>query len=202
MQQDPQINQKLKWKALNTRHIVQNQWIDFRETEFQFPDGTSFKPYYSYTRRDYVVVIAITETGEFICVRQYRQGIDKVTTEFPAGGLEYSSSQQYNTDGNDQQREDALKAAQRELLEETGYTSQQWHHLITLPSNATISSNYGHIFIARNCVKTQEQSLDPTEYLQLEFHDSQEIDRLIREGNFEQSMHVLGYYLAKSQNLL
>ena len=37
----------------------------------------------------------------------------------------------------------ALRAAQRELREETGYVAGSWNKLLSLPSSATISDNYG-----------------------------------------------------------
>ena len=49
--------------------------------------------------------------------------------------------------------EDALAAAKRELLEETGYGSDDWCHMLTVPSNATLADNYMSIFVAKNCQK-------------------------------------------------
>jgi len=72
----------LAWEEVCTRHIIQNKWIDFRESRYRFPDGTEFEPYYSYSRRDYVVIVPSDEEGNYLCVRQYRQGIRQVTTEF------------------------------------------------------------------------------------------------------------------------
>jgi ADP-ribose pyrophosphatase len=189
--------EKLRWKELKTRHIIQNKWIDFRESEFEFPDGTSFSPYYSYTRKDYVVVIASDTEGRYICVRQFRQGIMKVTTEFPAGGLEHSGAEEYAAKENADSLEEPMRAAKRELMEETGYAAGRITRLLSIPSNATISSNYAHIFLAENCMKAGLQDLDSNEYLEVELHTEAEIDRLIETGNFEQSMHALAWFMVK-----
>ena len=37
--------------------------IDFRRSAFRFPDGRIFQPYYSFTRRDYAVIVASDEEG-------------------------------------------------------------------------------------------------------------------------------------------
>ena len=84
--------EELTWELISTEHIVQDKWIDFRKSAYRFPDGTVFEPFYSYSRRDYVVIVASDEDGNYLCVRQYRQGIGKVTTEFPAGGIERKAS--------------------------------------------------------------------------------------------------------------
>ena len=82
-QKDP-----LAWEKLSTEHIINDQWIDFRKSAFRYPDGRVFEPFYAYTKRDYAVIAATDTSGRYICVRQFRQGIEKVTTEFPAGGIE------------------------------------------------------------------------------------------------------------------
>ena len=79
-------DQDLAWEEVSVEHIVQDKWIDFRRAAYRFPDGTTFSPYYNYSRRSYVVIVASDEEGNYLCVRQYRHGIGQVTTEFVAGG--------------------------------------------------------------------------------------------------------------------
>ena len=198
--------EKLDWEPVKTEHIVQDRWIDFRKTEFRMPDGSLLGPFYNYSRRSYVVIIASDEAGRFLCVRQYRQGIGRVTTEFPAGGIEPGggSGQDVAPDfitqpdeGADE--EEALEAAVRELREETGYVSDCWSHVITAPSDATISDNYAHIFRAKNCRKAGGQELDDSEYLHVELKSPEQIDGLIREGGFQQIVHMLGWMLVKGE---
>ena len=185
----------LAWEEVKTEHIVQNEWIDFRQSAFRFPDGTVFEPFYTYSRRDYVVIAASDTEGNFLCVRQFRQGIKEVTTEFPAGGIERKDGKEYGGDG-DISAEDSLAAAKRELLEETGYESDEWTHLLTVPSNATIADNYAHLFVARNCRKVAEPSLDTTEFLKVVKLSAQEIESLISGGDFKQAMHIAAWLLS------
>lgn len=51
-------DENLAWEEVRTEHIVQDEWIDFRRSAYRFPDGTVFEPYYSYSRKDYVVIVA------------------------------------------------------------------------------------------------------------------------------------------------
>ena len=189
----------LTWEEVRTEHIIQDKWIDFRRSAYRFPDGTVFEPYYSYSRRDYVVIVASDCEGNYLCVRQFRQGIREVTTEFPAGGIEPSDGLEYGSgDGKKNElSEDALDAAKRELLEETGYSSSDWTHLITIPSNATIGDNYAHVYRAKKCRKVSGQDLDETEFLNVELHTEQEIEELIHTGKFQQAVHVMAWLLAR-----
>ena len=183
--------ENLTWEEVSTEHIVQDEWIDFRKSAYRSPDGRIFEPYYSFTRRNYVVIVASDEEGRFLCVRQFRHGIKQVTTEFPAGAIEQK-------DGEDP-TEAALRAAQRELREETGYVSDSWRPLMTIPANATISDNYAWLFVAENCRKTSVQELDEMERISVLKHTAEEIDAMLTGGEFPQAVHALAWLLSKQQ---
>ncbi|MCH4033081.1 MAG: NUDIX hydrolase [Lachnospiraceae bacterium] len=184
---------ELAWRALETRHLVQDAWIDFREQTFAFPDGTSFGPYYNYSRRNYAVILASDEEGRFLCVRQYRHGLRQVTCEFPAGGIEEEIADPMSEAGE----KTALAAAMRELSEETGYETNDWSHLLTVPSAATMADNWAFLFRAKNCQKTAEPHLDATEFLKQELLLPEDIDALIAEGRFQQAIHCMGWFLTE-----
>ena len=65
----------LMWEEVKREHIIQDEWLDFRRLAYRLPDGTVSEPYYTYSRRDYVVIVASDENGRYLCVRQYRQGV-------------------------------------------------------------------------------------------------------------------------------
>ena len=217
----------LEWEEVSVEHIVKDQWIDFRRSRYRFPDGSEYEPFYTYSRRDYVLIVATDEDGNYLCVRQFRQGIKEVTTEFPAGGIERKDGKQYanrqaneypsegqdkevygqniitkdnnNSEQMDSLSEDALEAAKRELREETGYESDEWTHLISVPSNATIADNYAYIFKATNCRKVSAQDLDDTEFLNVELCSEEEITKRIYGGDFKQAIHIMAWLLAKNK---
>ena len=189
-------NEKLQWEEVSCEHIVNDEWIDFRKSRYRFPDGREFEPYYSYSRRDYVVIVATDEEGNYICVRQYRHGIKRVTTEFCAGGIERTDGKEYGNRQDAESTEDALAAAKRELMEETGYESDDWKFLLTVPSNATMADNYAYIYVAKNCRKVSGQNLDETEVLNVHLYNRAQIDEMIASGEFPQANHILALLLA------
>ncbi len=189
-------DRELIWEEINTESIVRDEWIDFRQSAYRYPDGKVYAPFYTYSKKDYAVIVASDEDGQYICVRQFRQGIKEVTTEFPAGGIESADSR---SAGENRREEDALECARRELREETGYESSEWTHLLTIPSNATICDNYAWLFMARNCRKTGEQHLDETERLNVLKLSADQIEERIRTGDFQQAVHVLAWLLARRE---
>lgn len=175
---------KLEWKLKKTEHIVQDEWIDFRKEEYILPNNKEFGPFYSYSRRDYVVIVAKTKDNQYICVKQYRHGLKTVTTEFCAGGIE--------------KNEDPFIAAKRELQEETGYNSTQWKLLLTIPSNATIADNYAHIYFADQCEKVSDLHLDDTEFLNVCMYRGEDIKNLIKNNEFQQAIHVMAFIMVEN----
>ena len=186
----------LAWEEVSCEHLIQDEWMDLRKSAYRFPDGNIFAPYYSYSRRDYVVVVASDCNGNYICVRQFRHGIKEVTTEFPAGGIDRRDAKEYYI-SCDIPKEWAFLAAKRELLEETGYESDEWEHLLTIPSDATICDNYGYLYRAKNCRKVSGQNLDETEFVEVITLSFDQIEDLIRKGKFQQAMHITAWLLAQ-----
>ena len=159
----------LAWEEVRTEHVIRDRWMDLRRSAFRYPDGKIWEPY---------------------C-----QGIRKVTTEFPAGGLEREGEPTFSGST----AEEALIAAKRELREETGYESDQWTYLMRVPSCASMSDNYAFLFAAEDCRKSAEQKLDEMELLKVEKHTAEEIDDMIRREEFPQTDHILAWMLWKNK---
>ena len=189
---------ELEFTGQQTRHLVQNRWIDLREVTYTMPDGTVSPPFYTYSRKNYAVIVATDEQGRYLCVRQFRPGLGKVTTEFPAGGIDRSGACQYGPDESGQ--EDPLAAAQRELREETGYVSEDWELLLRVPSQATMADNWAYVYRARSCRPAGGQHLDETEFLNVLALSPEALEARIRSGEFEQAVHVMAWALDRISN--
>ena len=174
----------LEWKLTKSEHIVQDEWIDFRKEVYQLPDGHEFGPFYNYSRRSFVVIVARTKDNHYLCVKQFRHGIKKITCEFCAGGIEAN--------------EDPLLAAKRELQEETGYISNHWTHLMTTYSNPTLADNQAHLYFADQCERVSDLHLDATEFLQVQLLTKKDLEAMIQNNQFEQPIHVLAFLFVQN----
>ena len=85
-----------------------------------------------------VVLVPVTDAGELVLVEQYRIPVQNRVLELPAGLV---------GDTGDPE-EDLKTAANRELLEETGYTASSLEELLTGPSTSGMSDEIITIYFA------------------------------------------------------
>ena len=118
------------------------------------------------------VIVAVTENAEILIVEQYRLPVEAFSIELPAGLV------------NDQElevEEDGLEAARRELFEETGYVSENWHHVFTGPGGAGASADILSFYIALNVKKTGHGGGDHTEEIKVHAVPLNEVDAWLDE---------------------
>jgi len=89
------------------------------------------------------VLIAVNDAGELILVEQFRPPLQAATIELPAGLVGDVVSDEGGAE------ESLLQAAQRELLEETGYHSEELELLLTCPSSAGMSDEMISFVLAK-----------------------------------------------------
>jgi len=89
---------------------------------------------------DWVNVVAVTAEQKVVIVRQYRFGTGTITSEVPGGMVDAGES--------------PLEAAERELREETGYTSRDWRYLGAVEPNPAFMNNLCHHYLALSAQKT------------------------------------------------
>lgn len=124
-------------RTVERQVILHGEYLTFRIDTVESADGRRH-------RREVVIhpgavaILALLD-GDVLLVRQFRAAVGRVCLELPAGTLDRAA------DGS---IEDPLRAAPRELGEETGYTAMAWRRLgrfFTAPGFATEDM---HLFLA------------------------------------------------------
>ena len=133
--------------------------------------------YESLSRNDTVTMLAITEDKKIIMTKQTQPGRNEFWS-FP-GGIQ---------DGE----ESVLQASKRELLEETGYASNEWYFLFAEQFSGKIDWTNFYL-VAKNCKLVSAQNLDAGEKINLEFFDSEDLGELIKNEDFRQKDFVIWY---------
>lgn len=151
---------------IESKSVYEGSFLKVCRDTVRLPNGAA-------STREYVVhpgavvVIPLTDDGQVLMERQYRYPVGLVMTEFPAGKLDPG--------------EPPLACAQRELLEETGYTAGQWAHAGDLHLAIAYSTEVIHIFFARDLVQGQQQ-LDQDEFLEVIAMPVDELMQGCRQG--------------------
>ena len=94
--------------------------------------------------------MALTEDNQIVLKNEYRYCYDRELIELPSGIFEDNEK-------------DPLIVAKRELLEETGYASDDWIYLGDTIENSAKLTNTIHLYLAKDCKKVSDQHLDKTE---------------------------------------
>ncbi len=117
---------------------------------------------------DGVSVIAVT--GNKIIVLQQKQPGTKWYISLPGGGLDHPG-------------ESPKAGAARELLEETGYKAKSLNLLAKIPRGGRVTSQH-YIFIAKDCKKIAEQTLDGGEIINVKLLNFEDFLKLSDNKDF------------------
>jgi ADP-ribose pyrophosphatase len=146
------------WNVLESAISYEDPWLRIRTDRCRTSQGIIVEPYHVLECSTWVNVVALTSEGRMILVREYRHGAGQILLGLPGGAVE----------GQD---ENPLAAIQRELREETGYSSEHFFALGQSYANLANQNNRVWSFLALDVRKSQEQNLDETEDIEIVLQD-------------------------------
>ncbi|HVM70876.1 MAG TPA: NUDIX hydrolase [Anaerolineales bacterium] len=165
------------WKIMASKYLHKNVRIDTCE----LPNGMHLDGFVL-EYGDWATIVALTKQKEVVLVRQYRHGAQKVILELPGGAMETDES--------------PLQGARRELLEETGYTSDHFIQIGCVSPNPANQTNLIYSFLALEAEKVDGQHLDATEDIEVVLTPLEEVIRMAKSGELLQSMQVSAIFFA------
>ena len=132
------------------------------------------------------MILAITEDGKIILIRNYRFAVAEAVLEVPGGNP---------TPGNPD--EDPLAVAERELLEETGYAGSGYQILAKdMFFEPAANTAHYHVVLATGCRFKQEPTPDPMEFMRVELYWPQDLFALIMSGGVRDDKTVAAIMMA------
>lgn len=146
-------SEHLRETCISSDSVFEGKVLHVLVDQIRLPNGgQGFREYIKH--KGAVAVLPLTETGEVICVRQYRYAVGDTVLEIPAGKL----------DSVDEVHEEA---ARRELREETGATCEHLHFLGTYIGSPAILDEKIDLYFAEG-LTFGETEFDEDEFLEIE----------------------------------
>jgi 8-oxo-dGTP pyrophosphatase MutT (NUDIX family) len=125
------------WKVLRSEVALETPWFTIRRDVCETTENTLVPEYYTWQKRDCVIVFPITIDQNVLLIKQYRHGLRHIMIDYPGGTIEAGQS--------------ILDAAAAELLEEAGYSAKRFILLGSYAMDSSYSSQRAHFVVAIDC---------------------------------------------------
>ena len=169
------------WEVLNRKLVNDFGIVKIHTKQARSPRTGDVRDILAIDFPDWALILAITAEKEVVMVNQYRHGIERVCLELPGGLID---------------PEDASPevAAQRELLEETGYRTSGLIQLGECYPQPAVLSNRCFFFLAENAQKIQEPQMDEGEDIEIIKIPLKLIPSMIEKKEINHGMVLLAFY--------
>ena len=168
----------LKETRVDSKLAYDGNFLKVQRDTVRLPDGKeSTREYIKHPGA--VVIIPVLDDGSILLERQFRYPLDRVIIEFPAGKIDPGEA--------------SLDCAKRELLEETGYTADEWKFVCTIHNAVAYSDEHLDIFFAQG-LKEGQSKLDAEEFLETFTASLDEMLAWVREGKITDVKTVIGTF--------
>ena len=134
------------------------------------------------------VILPVDAQGRVLLVKQYRLPARKYLWELSAGRIDPG--------------ETALKAARRELIEETGYRAKKWTKLVTYWASPGFLAETMNLYLAEDLTPGKQQPMED-ERIETRWFTAREIGEMIDGGKIQDGKTIIGYslWLRRKRNM-
>lgn len=170
----------MDWKVLSSEYLFRRPWLTARRDCCELPDGRIMDEYYVLEYPTFVNIVAVTTDNRMVIIRQYRHGLGRTCFEIVAGCVE--------------EGEPPIEAAQRELMEETGFGGGTWTEEMVFTNNASATNNLTHSFLAIGVEPIGDRHLDANEDIEVYTFTMREVWEMLQRGDFMQASMLAPLY--------
>ncbi|HEY4695201.1 MAG TPA: NUDIX hydrolase [Candidatus Nanoarchaeia archaeon] len=142
-----------KWELLKSETVFESDYVRLYRDTLEKGSGKIVEDFYSIERKNWIEVLALTDENTLPLVYQYRNGLKDTIWTLPAGYIDQGQTPE--------------EAAKRELLEETGFTAENFSNLGSFAPSPGFTSELAFVFLARGARKIQKQQLDENEEIEV-----------------------------------
>ncbi|WP_420460156.1 NUDIX domain-containing protein [Neolewinella sp.] len=170
------LEAKNPWTTKSSRTAYENPWIKVEHNEVITPGGTDGIYGLVRYKNHAIGIVPVDAEGYTYLVGQYRYALDEYSWEIPEGGCPVGT--------------DPLKAAQRELREETGLEAEKWTKLMEFHLSNSVSDEWGVAYLARE-LRHGDAEPEDTEELRLRKVPLAEAVDMTLDGRIKDAVSIL-----------
>lgn len=174
-----------KIKRIDRKLEFRGAIVDFYTDYMQMPDGRVVKWDYISHRKGAAAIVPVMDDGKILMVHQYRNALDRMTIEIPAGARDNTS-------------EDTKVCAVRELEEETGYRAGKVEFLLSLRPTVAYDNEFIDVYVARD-LQPGKRHLDQDEFIELEAVSLDDLCERIYAGEIQDGKTVAALMAYKNK---
>lgn len=177
-------NVRTKPRILNTRTVARSRLFHIEELDLEFSNGAMAR--YERLRgasRGTVLIVPLLDEDTVLLVREYAAGTENYELGFPKGRIESG--------------EPLLEAANRELMEETGYGAERLERITSLTLAPGFLGHATEIILARELYPKRLEGDEPEEPEVVPWALN-DIERLWRSGECSEARTLAALFIAKA----
>ena len=137
------------WQTQDRRTIYSTKFLTLFEDTVKLPNGQIIDDYSVVKKPDGVIVVATDSDNNLLVLEEYKYAVDQYLLGLPAGHIEPNLT--------------TLDNAKKELLEETGYSSDEFEQIGILYDYASKDMQTTYVFRAKNVIKQTYTAHEDTE---------------------------------------
>jgi 8-oxo-dGTP pyrophosphatase MutT (NUDIX family) len=165
----------MRWTVHGERWIYQSDWVGLSLVDVELPSGARFEHHVVRMPAGAAGVAVQDPARGVLLLWRHRMTTDTWGWEIPAGRIDAGESPDV--------------AAEREVLEETGWRPGKLHHLVTYhPTNGTSDATF-HLFAADGATHVGDPS-DPDESERVEWMPWDEVREEMRAGRVQDGLSL------------
>lgn len=168
-----------KWRTVRSEAVYRTPIFELHRRRAAHP-ARGEHDFFVLDAPAWVNIIPLTPEREVVLVRQFRHGIGGVTLEIPGGMIDPADPS-------------ALDAARREMVEESGYDSDDIIELGRVHPNPAIQPNLCYSFLARNVRRRRRRSHDGAEETQVTVVPLGQVKELIASGRITHALVIAAF---------
>ena len=174
-----------RWQVTDRKVVTRNPWFQVVESSVRMPDDRT-TTYHILDFLGAAVGVVAHRDGQILLIRQYRFIIDEFVWAIPSGGIKAG--------------EDPRVAAERELVEETGYQAGRITRIHSYYPSYGCGNQQFHLFLAEEISRAPDV-FDRNEVLEVRWFPIAEVKEMILDEHLVDGLSITPLlYLAAKEN--